>query len=95
MRIHLYSEFVPTELENLRGKARANIPILGEVSDSRGASVPIEDLTGARFSVLTHTLCVGVQLIITVTIRILRRHMAKRTMVARMCTLSEFLVLQS
>lgn len=36
VRIHLYSEFVPTELENFRGKARANIPILGEVSDSRG-----------------------------------------------------------
>ena len=36
VRIHLYSEFVPTELEHCRGKARANIPILGEVSDSRG-----------------------------------------------------------
>lgn len=36
VRIHLYSEFVPTELENSRGKGRANIPILGEVSESRG-----------------------------------------------------------
>ena len=36
VRIHLYSEFVPTELEHCRGKARANIPILGEVSERRG-----------------------------------------------------------
>jgi hypothetical protein len=35
VRIHLYSEFVPTELENHRGKARANIPILGEVLEGR------------------------------------------------------------
>ena len=36
VRLHYYSEFVPVELEHMRGKTRANIPILGQVSDSRG-----------------------------------------------------------
>ena len=36
VRLHYFSEFVPVELENCRGKARANIPILGQVSEKKG-----------------------------------------------------------
>lgn len=35
VRLHYFSEFVPVELENCRGKARANIPILGQLSERR------------------------------------------------------------
>lgn len=36
VRLHYFSEFVPDELENGRGKARANIPILGQLSERKG-----------------------------------------------------------
>lgn len=36
IRLHYFSEFVPVELENTRGRGRANIPIIGQISDSKG-----------------------------------------------------------
>lgn len=36
IRLHYFSEFVPEELENARGKKRANIPILGQISEAKG-----------------------------------------------------------
>jgi hypothetical protein len=36
IRLHYFSEFVPVELENTRGRGRANIPILGQISEKKG-----------------------------------------------------------
>ena len=36
IRLHYFSEFVPVELENTRGRGRANIPIIGQISESKG-----------------------------------------------------------
>ena len=35
IRLHYFSEFVPVELENTRGRGRANIPILGQISEKK------------------------------------------------------------